>query len=115
MSRKIGNDYENVALGYLQRRGLKLVCRNFYSRCGEIDLIMQDKNALVFVEVRYRRSSLFGKSEETVNYYKQQRIIKAAHYYLLKFPQNREYRFDVLAINHQNTQSIHWIQNAFTL
>jgi putative endonuclease len=113
MSRKIGADKENQALKFLTSKGLKLVCRNFHCRLGEIDLIMQDKDTLVFVEVRFRSSERFGSSAETVSFHKQQRLIKTAEYFLLNFPQNLPCRFDVLAIRPHNTQSIDWIKNAF--
>jgi putative endonuclease len=110
MSLSIGNHYENLALNYLKARGLSLVVRNYRSRYGEIDLIMQDKNYLVFVEVRYRQSQQYGSSIESINHIKQQKLIKTAQYYLLKHPQNRPCRFDVIGINQQ---SLTWIKNAF--
>ncbi|MDF2940268.1 MAG: protein Nwat [Gammaproteobacteria bacterium] len=115
MSRKIGNDNENLALSFLKKKGLKLIAKNFYSRFGEIDLIMRDKETLVFVEVRYRGSEKFGSSLESVSWHKQQRLIKTAEYYLLSSPQNLPCRFDVLAVSPHNTQSINWIKNAFGL
>ncbi|WP_292746923.1 YraN family protein, partial [Methylophaga sp. UBA3191] len=50
-----GKQAEQLACNYLEKQGLKLVQRNFYCRRGEIDLIMQDGQTLVFIEVRYRR------------------------------------------------------------
>jgi len=111
MSRIIGNHYENIALSYLKSQGLKLITRNFHSRYGEIDLIMQDKASIVFIEVRYRESTQFGSSVETISYQKQQRIIKTAEYYLLQKAQNLACRFDVVAI--EAAKNIKWIPNAF--
>jgi putative endonuclease len=56
MSKQIGNHAEDLALAYLSNIGLRCLQRNFYSRFGEIDLIMQDSDTLVFVEVRKRSS-----------------------------------------------------------
>ncbi|MCP3669207.1 MAG: YraN family protein, partial [Gammaproteobacteria bacterium] len=53
-TRKIGTEAEDLALEYLKQQGLTLLNRNYHCRRGEIDLIMQDGNFLVFVEVRYR-------------------------------------------------------------
>jgi len=111
----IGQAAERKAYYYLQRQGLKLIKRNYRCRMGEIDLIMRDYNAIVFVEVRMRTSSLFGQSIETVHYQKQQRIIKAAQCFLLQRFQYRHLngRFDVVGID--NHSKITWIKNAFTV
>ena len=98
-----------MALQFLQKNGLKLLARNFHSRFGEIDLIMQDSETIVFIEVRYRHSPRFGTSAESIGYRKQQRLIKTAQFYLLRHPHNKACRFDVIAID----QSLQWIRNAF--
>lgn len=54
-TREQGEYTESLACRYLKNKGLKLVEKNFNCRVGEIDLIMQDDNNLVFIEVRYRR------------------------------------------------------------
>ncbi|MDO8954273.1 MAG: YraN family protein [Gammaproteobacteria bacterium] len=110
MSRIIGNKKEIIALQFLHKNGLKLLTRNFHSRFGEIDLIMEDGETIVFVEVRYRRSARFGTSAESIDYHKQQRLIKTAQFYLLRYPHNKACRFDVIAID----QSLQWIRNAFS-
>jgi putative endonuclease len=67
MNRKaIGDNAERLACQYLQRHGLKLLGRNFRCRGGEIDLIMQHGDSLVFVEVRYRRRTGFGRAASFV-------------------------------------------------
>ena len=63
-------------------QGLSLLTRNFRSRLGEIDLIMDDGQSLVFVEVRYRRGNAFGSGAESVNRRKQARITACAQHYL---------------------------------
>ena len=65
---------EDFALDQLQSKGLHLVERNYQTRRGEIDLILQEEASLVFVEVRYRASSAFGRPEETVDAKKQSRL-----------------------------------------
>ena len=59
-SHNIGQHAENACCKYLQKQGLKLLSRNYRGKRGEIDIIMQDKDSLVFVEVRYRKNNLFG-------------------------------------------------------
>ena len=110
-----GKDAEEHASLYLQARGLQLLHRNYRSRRGEIDLIMQDKDSLVFVEVRYRRHSRFGSAAESVDRRKQSRIIACAQHYMLTHPDacQQPCRFDVVSITGPGT-AIEWIANAFT-
>ena len=73
-----GTAAEDLALRYLEARGLSLVTRNFRCRTGELDLIMRDGEHLVFVEVRSRRSTRYGTPAESVTRTKQQRLLRAA-------------------------------------
>ncbi len=109
-----GKDAEARACGYLQAQGLQLVQRNYHSRRGEIDLIMQDKDSLVFIEVRYRRQSRFGSAAESVNRHKQSKLIACASHYIQTNPElaRQACRFDVVSID-GNMNSIDWIKNAF--
>lgn len=114
-SRDTGLQAEQQALRFLQSRGLRQVAGNFTVRGGEIDLVMQDRDTLVFVEVRYRRQSSFGSAAESVTGSKQRRIIRAASLFL---GHNRKWqdtpcRFDVLAISGDKRQNIEWIRDAF--
>lgn len=119
MTRERGAEAEDIACAYLKLKGLELIERNFNSRRGEIDLIMQDKERVIFIEVRARRNSHFGSAAESVTHQKQQRIIAAAQLYLQQHPVNMPCRFDVVtvALPAMNTQTLaaveHWIQDAF--
>jgi putative endonuclease len=109
-----GQQGEDIALAFLQKKGLKLIQRNFRSRAGEIDLIMQDEESLIFVEVRYRSSNKFGGALHSVDKKKQSKLIKCAQQYLLKNPTKTGARFDVIAISPSVGQhEIQWITNAF--
>jgi len=112
-SRQRGQQAEDAACDYLQAQGLKLYDRNYHCRPGEIDLIMGDNTALVFIEVRYRASSRFGTGAETIGSRKQSRIAAAASHYLQKNPKQarRPARFDVVFMGSENI--IHWIKDAF--
>lgn len=112
-TKSIGDDKERLAETHLLRGGLTLVARNHRCRYGEIDLVMRDGDSLVFVEVRYRRSSRYGSAADTVDRRKQQRLIKAAGHYLQHNPTTRPCRFDVVAIS--GDDQIQWIRNAFAL
>ncbi len=112
-TKMIGDLGEKLALEYLQNKGLKLVRKQYRSRFGECDLIMRDKDVLVFVEVRYRKSSVFCLPEETINYKKQQRLLKTAEYFLFNHPTS-DCRMDVVAISGQEPNfKITWIPDAF--
>lgn len=109
-----GKQAENIACEYLIKQGLKIIERNYYCRRGEIDLIMSDNNTLVFVEVRYRKSNLYGDAKESVTYKKQQKLHLTALHYMQKYKHDRQARFDVIAITGDSQQHrFEWIQNAF--
>lgn len=112
-----GDFFEQAALDYLLEQKLNLIERNFRSKSGEIDLIMQEHEFLVFVEVKYRKSSAFGEPFEMVSPSKQQKICKTAQIYLQKHGLN-EYntfcRFDVVSIKGPAASTeITWLKNAF--
>jgi putative endonuclease len=107
----VGGDKERLARAYLEHRGLRLVTHNYRCRRGEIDLVMREAKTLVFVEVRFRRSSRFGTPAETVDAHKQRRLAAAAAHYLQQYPTNLPCRFDVLAVS--GNDRIDWIRDAF--
>lgn len=114
----IGKRAELAACQYLQRNGLVLVQRNFLCSLGEIDLIMRDNQSWVFVEVRYRKSNLYGSAVESVNWSKQQKIIRASNVYLKKQRKNIDetyMRFDIVGVSSTKTAEFEccWIKNAF--
>ncbi len=111
-ARTRGNLAEALAADYLQVRGLRLIARNYTCRLGEIDLILADGPALVFAEVRLRRSSDYGGAAASVTAAKRQRILKAARHYLSGRPE-RPCRFDVILLDALDPERIEWIKDAF--
>jgi putative endonuclease len=107
-----GAQAENLACAHLEGAGLTLLTRNYRCPQGEIDLVMDDRGTLVFVEVRYRQSSAFGTPAETVDRRKQARLQAAAGHYLLAHAADRACRFDVVALSGRNAR-IEWIRDAF--
>lgn len=105
---------EDKALDYLQKQGLKLVLRNYRCSLGEIDIIMRDGKDLVFVEVRARKSDGYGGGVGSVNYTKQQKIIKSASHYLLRYKIYDKFpsRFDIVSIDGKQG-TITWLKDAF--
>ncbi|NQT48730.1 MAG: YraN family protein [Chloroflexi bacterium] len=100
MDRKeLGALGEKRAVDYLRKKGYSIRERNFRCRAGEIDIVAQDKDCLVFVEVRTRRGSDFGTPEESVDAAKRKKLVSVALTYLQthrKLPSL--WRFDVVAI-----------------
>lgn len=112
----IGKKAEDIALKYLTEKGLSLITRNYRSRWGELDLIMQDSETLVFVEVRSRTRSNYSSAAASIDFRKQQKLAKTALIYLQQFSTQPNARFDVIALDRQSaqsTQDIKWIRNAF--
>jgi putative endonuclease len=98
-ARALGRSGEEAALAYLLKRKYKIVCRGFRFHRGEIDIIAYDKDILVFVEVKTRRSPDFGRPEESVTPLKQRQIRKLAEAYLmLNDLGDIPCRFDILSL-----------------
>lgn len=116
--REKGAYAEDKAYRFLLAKGLSFIQRNYYCKLGEIDLIMKDKDYIVFVEVRYRKNNNLGQAAMSIGYHKQTKLIKTANHYLLYRSQygNCPCRFDVvllsLSIKHPK---IEWIKDAFSL
>jgi putative endonuclease len=107
-----GQKREAQALRHLQAAGLRLRAANVRYRFGELDLVMDDGELLVFVEVRYRRSRSHGGAAASIGSAKRQRLWRAAQAFLAANPAlaQRPCRFDVLAI--EGTEGVQWIRNA---
>lgn len=89
---------EAVAAEYLRKKRYEIVAVGYHSRFGEIDLIVQNKKYLVFVEVKLRKSADFATGRDYVNRQKQDRIRVTASVYLSQFPTELQPRFDVIEI-----------------
>jgi putative endonuclease len=115
-TRNRGAHWESVAARFLSERGLKPLSRNYHGRFGEIDLVMLDNEALVFIEVRFRRRSAYGSGADSVTRTKQARIVRAAGRFLQENPRQRRRpcRFDVVSIGIDGEEPvIDWIRGAF--
>lgn len=113
--RKYGEYFEKIAAQYLTERGLRFITKNFSCRQGEIDLIFSDTDCLVFVEVKYRKTTDYGGAIAAIPYSKQRKLRYTAQYYMVRHGINENYtpcRFDVIAIE-GTIDNIQWIQNAF--
>jgi len=119
--RSSGDRYEELAAELLTRHNLRIVARNWSCKAGEIDIVARDDTHLVFVEVRARARSRFASAAATVDRRKQQRLLRAARWFL---QQHRGYcrlpcRFDVVAFDVTAQDGAappraQWIRGAFT-
>ena len=113
-AKKYGQYAEQFACSYLQEQSLSLIEKNYRSKYGEIDLIMQDVHHIVFIEVRARKKDHYGSALESITKTKRQKIIKTA----LCFLQEKNWinkmncRFDVVVFDEKN---IEWFKNAFSV
>lgn len=102
---------------WLQRRGFRILCRNYHSRYGEIDIIAADEQYIVFVEVKTRAEDYMVSPLEAVTVKKQRRLILTAQLYLQANPARLQPRFDVAAVitagNPPYIKSIEYLENAF--
>ena len=111
MSRNIGQAAEDRVLTYLQKAGLRLLARNFYTKYTELDLVMADKDVIVGVEVKYRSTSDYGRAIERVSQNKIRRLRRGLTEFLLRSgynPNNTPQRLDVVSVD---ADKIEWLPN----
>lgn len=111
-----GAKAERLAKQFIRKQGLSFLAKNVRYPFGEIDLIAEDGEELVFIEVRFRSGSLHGKASETVSERKQKRLTLAAQRWLMdnQSYQNHYCRFDLIAIDSRiDLQHLNWEKNAF--
>ncbi len=87
---------ESAAARFLEDFGYKILERNFRTKLGEVDLIAQDGDTVVFVEVRFRANDDFGPATASVDRRKRRKIIKAARLYAQSRSLDCPMRFDVM-------------------
>jgi len=114
---KLGQKGEALAERHLKKLGYQIIERNYRNKLGEIDLIARENGALVFVEVKTRRSDRYGSPRLAITPQKQRKLSMTALTYLKQTRQiNCKARFDVVLINAAGaTPEIETIQNAFGL
>ena len=96
---RLGKWGEGVASRFLQEKGYVLLATNYRCRWGEVDIVAQDGEELVFVEVRTRRGVEFGTPEESVTAAKARKLVATAQEFLQEHDQvNAGWRIDLIAI-----------------
>ena len=97
-TREIGNKYEDKSVEILIKNSYKILERNYQNKYGEIDIIAQKDDEIVFVEVKYRKTNKFGYGYEAVDRRKIMKILKLANYYMQsKKYQDYKIRFDCMS------------------
>jgi putative endonuclease len=112
MSKASGDLAEDRAAAWLQRKGLRVIERNWRCRAGEIDLVLRDGAVIVIAEVRLRTGGRYGGAAESIDRRKRAHLIAAAQLYLLRHP-NSCCRFDAVLMSGKDGENIEWIRNAF--
>lgn len=106
--RSLGRRGEELAASYLEKKGYLILQRNYRGGGGEMDIVAQEGDCLVFVEVRTRSSREYGTPEESITPAKAQRLIEVAQGYLQEQGDAaREWRIDLVAI--------HWSGDSYRL
>ena len=106
-----GAKAEALAADFLAARGMTILERNFRRRCGELDLIAQDGDTLVFVEVRLRTRSDFGGAAASITARKRSRMSAAAGLYLARLRGSPPCRFDAVLLDAIDSARIEWLKD----
>jgi putative endonuclease len=110
----LGKKGEEIAASFLEKKGYRILEKNWRQWRNEIDVVALDGKCLVIVEVKTRQSNFFGEPEMAVTRDKQKALIRAANAYVRYKNILCEVRFDILSvIISKNTQQIHHIEDAF--
>lgn len=98
-SREKGNEAENLAAAYLESKGWTLLDRNYFFEHAEVDIVAYDQHYIVFVEVKARTNTYFGRPEDAITPEKEKNIYKAAEAWMYERKmEGALVRFDVIAI-----------------
>lgn len=105
-TRVVGGIYEEQCANYLKKHGFQIVTQNYKCKIGEIDIIAVKNNILRFIEVKYRKNESFGFPIEAVNKRKQNKMMKAASWFLNENKQyeNMQCSFDVISITENHVE-----------
>lgn len=114
----LGKQGEKLSRDFLKKKGFRILRTNFRNKHGEIDLVAEDGEILVFVEVKTQRKSMFGPPEWKVDWRKQLQLVKVAESFLqTNNLQEKPCRFDVIGITVESgsQHNITHLEDAFHL
>lgn len=110
----LGEKGEELAVTFLQKKGYKILERNWRFKKAEVDIIAQKEGVLAVIEVKTRTSNYFGNPQDFVNQKKIQLLVEAANEYVISNDLDVEVRFDIVAIiQNKNTTKIEHLEDAF--
>lgn len=112
---KLGAAAEDWVATRLFARGVQIRARNYRCRLGEIDLIAEHQNTLIFIEVKARTQ--LCRARASVDFHKQRKLRLTAAHYLSRFHWDGDCRFDVAAVStdHDGNWRCDWTADAFTI
>ncbi len=111
---ELGKKGEQLAVEYLQKKGYKILNRNWRFKKAEVDIIAQKKDVLAVVEVKTRSTDYFGNPQDFVNQKKIQLLVEAINEYVTSKDLDCEVRFDIIAIlKNKSTFKIEHLKDAF--
>ena len=99
-----------LSMDYLKKQGIRIKEMNYRISLGEIDLIGEDKENIIFIEVKYRKTASYGQPWEAVSNHKQKKICNVARQYCYSKRIKKQVRYDIVSIC---GEEILWFQNAF--
>ncbi len=116
--KRTGTWGEDEAEKYLQKQGYSILCRNYHSRYGEIDLIAAKEDIIAFVEVKTRSKDALYTAAEAVTPAKQKKIYLTALNYMEEYNADLQPRFDVcevyaMQVKRKKIAEINYIEDAF--
>ncbi|MEI7486225.1 MAG: YraN family protein [Chryseobacterium sp.] len=94
----LGKKAEDLAVEFLQKKGYKILIRNYRYQKAEIDIITEKDSLIVIIEVKARSTDAFMMPQEAVNKRKISLIVSATNHYLEEFNKNQEVRFDIISV-----------------
>jgi len=95
---ELGKWGEDTAAAYLEEKGYQIIERDWKSGHHDLDIVAKEDSTLVIVEVKTRRSRLFGDPEEAIDYKKRQSLQSAINHYVKSHRANHDVRFDIISI-----------------
>lgn len=112
---KIGTEGEKRVANYLRKKGFTVIKQNYFCRFGEIDIIAENDEYILFVEVKTRKENSLVSGSEAVDSFKQAKILKTANDFLVKIESQKQPRFDVaqVTVTSEGKFNLKYIENAF--
>jgi putative endonuclease len=111
-----GKKAEELAASFLEKKGYKILVKNYHYLKAEIDIVAETKDAIVIVEVKARKTDLFNTPEQAVDKKKMKLIVKAADHFMENLKSEKEVRFDIISIiSKGENHNIQHIEDAFSI